>query len=143
MADIALTAAQIAPIDPSKSEIYTFQAAAAITAGQVVYLLAAGTVGVADATTAGGLFQARGVALNAAAAGKAVDVLKRGRVAGFTVSGMDNSSPVYLSETAGALADAAPAGTGTSVVCGVVVPMSDKDLTKVLYADFRWGADWA
>jgi len=142
MADIALTAAQIAPIDVEKAEIYTFQAAEAITAGQVVYLLAAGTVGVADATTGGGLYQARGIALNAAATGKACDVLKRGRVAGFTVSGMDASTPVFLSETAGALADATPAGTGTAVVCGIVVTMPDKDATKVVHAEFRWRENW-
>ena len=127
-ADITVTAAKVAPIDPEKAEIYPFQAAAAITAGQVVYILAAGTVGLADATTAGGaLIQARGIALNAAAAGKAVDVLKKGRVAGFDLSLVAYSGPVFLSETAGALADGTP----------------DKDLTKVLFADFRWGPAWA
>jgi hypothetical protein len=144
MADIAVVAAQVAPIDPEKAEIYTFQAAAALTAGEVVYVLAAGTVGLADATTAGGaLIQARGIALNAAAIGKAVDVLKKGRVAGFTVAGVDASKPVFLSETPGALADATPAGTGTAVVVGVVVTMPEKDATKVLFADFRWGPNWA
>lgn len=142
MADIVVTAAQVAAIDPLQAEIYNFIASATITAGQVVYILAAGTVGVADATTAGGLYQARGIALNGGAAGQAISVLKRGRVAGFTVSGMNPSAPLFLSETAGALASATPAGTGTAVVCGIVVAMPDKDATDVVYADFRWRGDW-
>lgn len=143
MADIALTAAQVEPIDPlSHSEIYSFIAASAITKGQAVYMTTTGTVAPADATTAGGLYQARGIALNDAGAGQAVSVLKRGRVAGFTVSGMNASAPVFLSETTGALADAAPAGTGTTVVVGIVTCMTDKDATKVLYADFRWRENW-
>jgi len=142
MADIAVTAAQVEAIDPLQAEIYNFIASATITQGQVVYILAAGTVGVADATTAGGLYQARGIALNGGAAGQAISVLKRGRCAGFTVSGMNPSAPLFLSETAGALASATPAGTGTEVVCGIVVAMPDKDVTDVVYADFRWRGDW-
>lgn len=142
MADITVTAAKVAAIDPHYAEIYNFIAGATITAGQVVYMTTTGTLGVADATTAGALYQARGIALNGGAAGQAISVLKEGRCAGFTVSGMDASAPVYLSETAGALADSAPAGTGTSVVCGIVVPMSDKDLTDVVYASFRWQNNW-
>lgn len=143
MADIAVTAAQVEAIDPLQAEIHNFVAAETITQGQVVYLTTSGTAGVADATTAGGLYQARGIALNGAGAGQAVSVLKEGRVAGFTVSGMNASAPVYLSETAGALATAAPAGTGTTVVCGIVTTMPDKDATDVLYASFRWGANWS
>jgi hypothetical protein len=47
----------------------------------------------------------------------------------------------YLSNTAGALADAAG---GTSVACGRIVPLTNgATLTKVLYADFRWRQDWS
>jgi hypothetical protein len=42
---------------------------------------------------------------------------------------------LLVSDTAGAVADAA--GT-TSQVVGKVVPMSDSDLTKVIYFDFPW-----
>ena len=140
MSDIALTAAQVEPIDPlSHSEIYSGIAAEAITKGQVVYMTTTGTIGVADANGSGTV-QARGIALNAAGAGQAVGYLKRGRVAGFTVSGINCSAPLFLSNTAGALADSAGA---TSVPCGIVVAMTDKDATKVFYADFRWGPDWA
>lgn len=138
MADIVITAAQVEPIDPLHAEIYNFVAAATITQGQIVYITTSGTVGVADANDSG-LEQARGVALNGGGAGQAISVLKRGRCAGFTLT-QDASIPLYLSNTAGALADAA--GTMT-VVCGIVICMPDKDATKVFYADFRWGADWA
>lgn len=140
MADIALTAAQVEAIDEfGNAEILSGIAEEAITQGQVVYMTTTGTIGVADANAAGKQ-QARGIALSAAAAGQAVDYLKRGRVAGFTVSGVNCSAPLYLSDTAGSLADAA--GT-MSVTCGIVVAMTDKDATRVFYADFRWGPNWA
>jgi len=138
MADIVVTAAQVAAIDPLQAEIHSFVAASTVTQGQVVYITTSGTVAPADANGAG-LQQARGVALNGGGAGQAIGVLKRGRCAGFTLT-QDASVPLYLSDTVGALADAA--GTMT-VPCGIVVCMPDKDATKVFYADFRWGADWA
>lgn len=139
MADIALTAAQIHAIDPTQAEIYNFVAAEAITQGQAVYFVTTGTVGVADANAAGKQ-QCRGIALNAAAAGQAVSVLKKGRCAGFTVSSVNCGAGLYLSDTAGALADAA--GT-LEVPVGSVVPMSDKDKTRVAYIDARWRQPWA
>jgi len=139
MADIVVTAAQVEAIDPLQAEIYNFIAAETITQGQIVYMTTTGTVGVADANVAGKQ-QARGVALNGGGAGQAISVLKRGRCAGFTVSGVNASAPLYLSDTAGALAD----GVGTMTVpCGIVVAMPDKDATDVFYADFRWRADWS
>lgn len=135
MADIALTAAKIAVVFPLKAEIESRIAAAAITKGQAVYQLAAGTVGVADATTADGKMQFFGIALNAAGAGQAVDVLVRGHVYGFTVGSTDVGTVLHLSETAGAFADAAPAGTGTAVHCGLVTALSDADKTRVVFID--------
>ena len=138
MADIVVTAAQVAAIDPLQAEIHSFVAASTVTQGQIVYITTSGTVAPADANAAG-LQQARGVALNGGGAGQAIGVLKRGRCAGFTLT-QDASVPLYLSDTVGALADAV--GTMT-VPCGIVVCMPDKAATKVFYADFRWGADWA
>lgn len=138
MADLALTAAQIAAVHPHLSEIYSVLATEALTAGQAVYFTTAGKAGIADANVANAQ-QCRGIALNAAGVGEPVDVLKRGHVYGFTLS-QDHDTPIFLSDTAGALADAA--GTLT-VPVGIVAPMADKDLTKVLYVDARWGADWA
>lgn len=139
MADIALTAARVEPIDPMFAEIYSLKAEEAITQGQVVYMTSTGTVGVADANAAGKQ-QAKGVALSGVAAGQMVDVLVRGRVAGFTVSGVNCAAILYLSDTAGAMADAA--GTMT-VPCGVVMAMTDKSATRVFFANFRWRTAWA
>lgn len=139
MADLALTAAQIAVVHPQLSEIYSVLAVEAITMGQAVYFTTAGKAGVADANVANKQ-QCRGVALNAAGIGEPVDVLKHGHVYGFTLTNQSHDDPIFLSDTAGALADAA--GT-LEVPVGIVAPMADKDITKVLYVDARWGADWA
>lgn len=136
--DITVTAAQVAPIDPCYAEIYSFIAASTITKGQLVYLATAGTVAPADANGAG-LQQARGVALNGGGAGQAIDVIRSGRVAGYDLSLVDCSAPLYLSDTVGRLSDTV--GTMT-VPVGIVVPMSDKDKTRVFYAEFRWGPNW-
>lgn len=139
MADIALTAAQIAAVNPEWSEIYDFIATEAITQGQAVYQLTTGKVGVAGANAAGKQ-QFRGIALRAAGAGQVVPVLKRGMCYGFTISGLNCDALAYLSDTVGSLADAA--GT-KSVIAGRVIALSDANLTKVLYIDARWGdANW-
>jgi hypothetical protein len=138
--EIALTATLVQPIFPLIAEIYTFVAAEAIAQGEAVYMLtAAGTVGVADAN-ASDKQQFRGVALEGVGAGQAVSVLKRGHVAGYTVSGMSYDDKVYLSDTAGDLSTAA--GTMT-VECGRVVGLSDKDNTPVIYIDADWLRDWS
>lgn len=139
MTDIALTAAKIGAVDPQKADILTFIAAEAITKGQAVYQTTSGTVGVADANVANKQ-QARGIALEAAAAGQAVSVLRQGLMYGFTLSDQSYDDPVYLTDTAGAVGDA----NGTlTVPVGLVVALPDKDLTKVIYFDFRYGADWS
>lgn len=143
MADITVTAANVGLVDPMKAELWPCIAASTITKGQACYIDSNGKAAPADATTGGGLFQFRGVALKAAAAGQAVTLCKRGALYGYTLTGVAYSGPVFLSETTGAFADATPAGTGTAVVCGVAVALTDKDLTKVFYVDARWGVDWS
>jgi len=133
MADIALVATKIAPVMPQHAEIFPKIAAEALTAGQAVYQTATGTVGVADATTAGALFPFFGIALQSAGIGQAVDVLVRGIVSGFTVAAVNCGTVVFLSETAGALADATPAGTGTPNKVGVVTALSDAVKTRVVF----------
>ncbi len=59
-----------------------------------------------------------------------VAVLFEGHVAGFNISGLNYGAALYVSNNTGALADAA--GT-TNLPAGKVVPMTDKDRTKVLY----------
>jgi hypothetical protein len=139
MADIALTAAKIGVVNPLGAEIFSVIAVEAITKGQAVYFTTAGLAGVADANVANKQ-QCRGIALNAVGAGQAVDVLKRGMCYGYTLTSQSHDDPVFLTDTAGSLGDAA--GTLT-VPVGLVAPLADKDLTKVVYIDAQWGADWA
>ncbi len=139
MADITVTAAQVGAIFPDKAEITDMIAVETITAGQAVYQDTNGKAGVADANAAGKQ-QFSGIALNAAGAGQAVSVLVRGHVAGFTVSGMNGDALAYLSDTAGALADA----NGTmNVQCGRVTCLTDGNLTKVLYICADWLRAWS
>lgn len=137
MADIAVTAASLRVVYPTAAEIYDFKAAVAITAGQAVYQLSAGTVGLADANDSG-KEQFRGIALKSVAAGEAVSVLKEGHIGGLGVSGLNADAALYLSNTAGALADAA--GTMT-VVCGRVFTVPDG--TKVAYIFADWLRAWS
>ncbi len=138
MADIVVTAAKVGAVNPDEAEITSRIATATITRGQALYTLTTGKVGVADANVSG-KEQFRGIALNGGGAGQAIDVLSRGEVEGFTLAG-NADTLVYLSNTAGALADAA--GTMT-VVAGRVVCRSNKSLTKVLFVDVAWHADWS
>ena len=139
MADIALTAAQIAPVKATECEIVDMIAAATITAGQAVYQTTAGKADVADANGAGAQ-QCRGIALKGGAAGQVIPVLRKGHVYGFTVSSMNGDALAYLSDTAGALADAS--GTMT-VRVGRVTCLTDGNLTKVLFVDTPWATVWS
>jgi hypothetical protein len=134
MAAIVVTAANVARNMDTKTRSYI--AAEAITAGQAVYKLAAGTVGVADAN-ASGKQQYRGIAINGGAAGVPIMVAYFGRVDGFTLDG-NVDTLVYLSDTAGGLDTAA----GTMTVPVGRVDMSD-DGTKFLFTDVSWLAQWA
>ena len=138
MADIVVTAAKVGLLYPQNADIRDYIAAATITKGQAVYILAAGTAGVADANDAGKQ-QFRGIALNGGGAGQAISVVHDGEVAGFTVTGNANTL-LYLSDTAGKLADAA--GTMT-VAAARIICDSDKDATKVIRVFTQWEADWS
>ena len=139
MADITVTAAQVALCFPDKSERVDMIAVEAITAGQAVYQDTNGKAGVADANAAGKQ-QFRGIALNAAGAGQAVSVLVRGHAYGLTVSGMNGDALAYLSDTAGALGTT----NGTMTVnCGRVTCLTDGNLTKVLYVCADWLRTWS
>ena len=131
MADISLTAAKVAPVFPMLAKIFPQIAGEDLTAGQVVYLDT--VTGKVKKCAAGGAAPANtlfGMALQTVSAGNAVAVLFEGHVAGFNISGLNYAATLYASNTAGALADAA--GT-TNLPAGKVVPMTDKDRTKVLY----------
>jgi hypothetical protein len=140
MADIALTAAQIGRVDPKEAEVYDFEwLTTAPTVGQAVYVdPTTGKVGVADANDSG-KEQFAGIVLSVQ--GRGVSVLKRGRVYGFTLTGMNYWAIAYLSNTAGALADA----NGTMTVrVGKVVPITEAgQRIKVLYIDADWRSAWS
>ena len=61
-----------------------------------------------------------GIALTDARAGQGVTALRRGWIEGINLDALNYDAPVYLSDTAGAIADAA--GT-TSVLIGRVLPV--------------------
>jgi len=135
MADITVTAARVATIFPAKTLIFDAEAAVAIKAGEAVYINSNGKAALADASAAGTL-GTPGVALNSAGAGSGVSVLKEGHVAGYDLSGLAYGAKVYVSDTAGALADAA--GT-VSFVVGTVVPIPQVGgAVKALYVECPW-----
>lgn len=130
MTDIVATAAKIAPVNPMKAKIKDFMAGATLTAGQPVYIAATGKIHPADANGSSPVNRFRGIALKSGAVGgQAVPVLMEGEIAGFEISGLAYDAEVFVSDTAGSLADAAGS---TSLSVGRVVPLTDKDRTKVL-----------
>lgn len=138
MADIVVTEAAVAVIFPLKAEIHTFIAAEALSAGESVSFDSAGKLIQADANAAGEQ-QARGIVLTSGGAGQALNILKKGHLNGYTISQAYDAA-VYLSDTAGAVADAA--GTMT-VPVGRVVGLTDKAITKAIYFEFEWNVVWA
>lgn len=109
MADLTLVAAGKLRIEESYEQFNAI-AAEDLGIGQAVKYIpsstGAGKVNKADATDA---TKGRAVGLVTAAvkAGHPVTVLKKGVVDGFDLSGLDYGASVFLSDTPGALADAA------------------------------------
>lgn len=139
MSDITVTAAQVGVVYPEKADIFDMIAGATITAGQAVYQTSAGKADLADANGSGTL-QFRGIALNGGGAGQAISVLKRGHVYGFTVTSQSYDAALYVSNTAGALADSAG---GTTINAGRVVALPDASATKVVYIEADWLRTWS
>lgn len=138
--EVALVATEIGLVHPLTAKVRSFVAVAAITKGQGVYVVAStGKVDLVDANDSGKQ-QFRGIALQTVAAGETVDVCQRGEMYGFTVSGLSYDDPIYVSDTPGALSTAV--GTLT-VIAARVVPVNDKDLTKVLYIEVDLIRIWA
>jgi len=141
MADIVVTAARVAPVFPNSPStiIRDFTTLAAVTAGQAAYGdPTTGKAGVADANDSG-KEQCIGIFLHDKGAGETCKVLMRGEVYGYTLAG-NYFTQVFLSNTAGALADAA--GT-MSVGVGKVFPLNDPDKTKVLFVDTDFTRVWS
>lgn len=115
MADIAVSNTP-SLIFPS-TDVYNFEAASGVDPadGEAVYLNTAGALVLSNAVDAG-TAKFAGIVLRKQ--GRAYSVCRKGILAGFGVSALNVGAKLYLSNTAGALADAA--GT-VSKVAGVVV----------------------
>lgn len=141
MADLTSTAAQVAPVNEIEPIITTMVAAAAVTAGQVVYETTAGKADLAQANATGTAQTVRGIALQSVAANRPFNVLERGAVYGFTLS-QNPGTPIFVSTaTAGAAADGAT-GTGNFVVPigsvrGIPEGPNGSTVVKVLYVDIE------
>lgn len=139
MTAIAIASTGVTEVFADKNDVFQLIAAEAIIAGQPVYQTTAGKAGIADANAAGKQ-QVRGIALYDCAAGKPCAILRRGYLSGYALSGVAYDGPVFLSDTAGSLDDAA--GT-LSVNVGRVEALTDPDLTKVLFVDADHIRTWA
>ena len=139
MADLTIGSNGISIVFANEADIRDIKAVEAITAGQAVYVTTAGKAGVADANAAGKQ-QFRGIALKSVAAGEICPVLTEGYLSGYDLSGVAYDGAVYLSDTAGKLAD----GVGTMTVnCGRVTNLADADLTKILFVKADWLRAWS
>jgi hypothetical protein len=103
MADISVTAASVVPTSTTKRQ--TKNAAAAITAGQVVYVNSSDLVALADNDASVTTAAAVGIALNSCAAGQPCSYATSGDV---TFNAVLTAGAVYvLSSTAGGIAPVA------------------------------------
>ena len=138
MADLALVSGRkLEIVHSEKADIKDFIQAEPLAVGDIVYQTSAGKVAKADANVAGKQ-QARGIVVRKT--GSVVSVAKKAYLAGFDLSGLVYDAPVFLSDTAGKMADAA--GT-LSVNLGRVIGLTDPDLEKVLYFEADWLRTWA
>ena len=134
MTDIVSTEKNVALLIPQRSETYSGVAGEALTAGDAVCFNTAGNVVKADAS-AQATAQVAGVVTASANSGDAVSIVKNGPMTGYTVSGLANKAKLYLSDTAGKLADAP--GTWVCLV-GSVFPLTDPSRTKVTMIECDW-----
>jgi len=135
MTELAPTVAKVAPVNDTEYVARTYIAAAAIAAGECVYLTSTGKADLALSTALATCEPLLGIATHSAGAGAPVEVLSMGAMEGMGVSGLSYGVPIYVSETnAGDLTTTAPS-TSTDVVAkvGKVLAMSGPGLEKVLW----------
>jgi len=130
MALITRDEAHVADLWQLKTKAHPCHAAVDIQAGQPLYLDANGNVNLADANGTAPANEYIGIAKQTVAKGQPVDAAEEGDFVGFDLSGLAYGAPVYVSDTAGELADAP--GTKTLLV-GYVYPAPDPDHTKILH----------
>ena len=140
MADLTVTAANVALVYPEKALTVQKTCAEAITAGQACFQDTAGKAQLADANAAGEQ-QTRYLALQDGAAGQSISFLIMGHVEGFTLTSQAYDAPIYQSDTTGALADAAGS---LEVPVGIVEGIDQGGtVTKVLYFNPRFRGDYS
>lgn len=129
MADLTVTATKVGVPFPHDARIRSQIAGAALNGGVCVYVDSSGKAQLSSGTTAAKA-TFKGIAIPrmntgyAAGSGQAVEIVEEGEVEGFDLSGLAYGALVYVSDTDGALADAA--GTHSAVV-GCVVATSEYD----------------
>lgn len=135
MTDIALdTSRNVNVVFAEEAEIRDFKEAETLAVGEAVYITAAGK---ALKTNADGVApaKAQGRGIVVMRTGSTVSVMKRGYLAGYDLSALDYDAQLFLSNTAGKLADAA--GT-VPVPCSRVSCLTNDSQTKILYVEFDW-----
>lgn len=136
MADLTITAASVALV--KAIEEFVLPTNEQVDAGEAVYLVAAsGKLGLADGNGAAPLNEPEGIAYRSGRfSGDAVSCLKRGWLdLGSALDALDYGAPIYLSNTAGALADADP---GNGVIIGEVWPaFGNTTADKLLYVNIE------
>lgn len=137
MANLTITAADVAPVRVDQDGQFTGPAGAAITAGQVVRLDATSAKWVLASAVTGGadIGSIKGVAVNSAnAANITITVVRKGLVdLGDALDGLNFDAAVYLSDTEGTLADSA--GTVSTVIGRVAPGFGATTPDKLLYVD--------
>lgn len=136
MADLAVTPTRLRPMEVIEARLIPMIADEVITKGQPVYRKATGRAGLADASAVG-TAKPVGVATTSVQPGTAFDALHYGMMAGYGLDGIDPGTTVYLSDTAGFVADAA--GT-IDVPIGTVHTLTDVTFTKVVFFDIPQNA---
>lgn len=135
MADLALVTSDYVNVDTLTVQQHTGIAAEAITAGAPVLFDTNGKWINADAN-ASGKEGAWGIATRTVAAGQSLTVVRRGLMSGWDLSSQAFGAAVYVSNTAGALADAAGSA---SVQVAHVVPVhgtgTNATADKALYVE--------
>lgn len=136
MADLTITAANVALI--KAIEEFTLPTNEQVDAGEAVSLVAAsGKLALADEDGAAPLNEPEGVAVRSGRfSGDAVTCVKVGWLdVGDALASMDYGDKVYLSDTAGKLADADP---GNGIIIGEVWPaFGNATADKILYVNIE------
>jgi hypothetical protein len=145
MTVIVVTAAEVGRLYVNQDLAIPIFLGATITAGQVVRQDTDGKYILADATVGGADARQTLIALKGGVDGEADLGVKEGALEGYAVSGLSAGAQLFLSDTAGAVDDAA--GT-VSVPIGRVIGTAEKDpsdgtVKEVAYFDMDWNTQFA